>query len=1502
MAEHNEITSGGEDKRTRERFKLSKSQPLTTSLGDNKALKSLQTKLRGGSEETKAGSVVTEPAVITGGSGESLDKVGRTAAEITELETSRKTVLQGERRKIKMRDGHYHFGKESAIIDEARGEDIEREARKKEEKKKAIESQKKQTPRRKKTAATEIPGLDSPLAGELQTKLEGELIKGIRTAKKVLDKEGRMLDPRTFRRVEDVKAEIRKHIQADPAELERLIREFEDRVFAERKFKVAEPPRATTEKEEVGAAKPPVAKKAITLETDEKAGEALMSFSNMAEGYYRRYVKLGKIAPENDKDFEKELDAALAAGASHAEIINTLQRVMGETGYSALVRSFYRPESASSTPSPMTVGGTLLVPRSGENVTPEIARHKEMLLEAIRAAEADPFDDAGKIRNPLRYADFLDARKALRDIDITGVEIAKIENDLLAEIGFDWKEWQERMRNERDAKKEMSQEKKASLDSREAGDLEIKLWLALSAAIIASQKAAQKGEDPSDPLDDPKVKDIEERIRQRIDSGDENLDAVIRATENELLMSKRFNLEKLKAQAEAVRAERDKAGPSAAETGAQRKELKEAIEFGILDIARTPFGRRGAIRSPLENPRAQAAWEALRDAGVNESDIRQLQKQFYNELGFGWREWQERIVKERKEMNAGVLEDRNKKEAEQDKFIKTANLWAIADAVEQADLQDAAGQALSRRSDYGSLADEEGEEMQRGGEISDEDLIRLQAKRDADAAIRKGGGLPSRRFVPKSVPVTGKETAVNPIADKDDLELLREQEGTYREAVLKREHEEEVRAELSYEGGAPMLEESAAPESAAGSRAPVTETVELSADLPRSEAAVLKELEDARAWLAEVERKEAKFGAGELARAIERYDKARAEYVVGDIHKFVLEQTALFEKRAEITGSFEKIRKGWKWLGEMNLTKLGAKPGGLFSGIIYRGVNIRSVASGALLGLGALTPVGWLALGTRQVMSGVGAGFTAYELQRRWYESNKLAKLTDENIAGLMHGEAAERMIQLAAYARANHAWETVRPAYEKLQKRYEKDLGDVKDWLQLDPENVKDFTEIVRKEQTTLAKEERRKERNRRWLGVAAGFAAPAVVSWLRSFFVKDVGDSIGDIIGRKLGIRQIVVDEASKRQPMSAPIAPPGHESVVPPKSDIPPGREGIVPPVESVENVGEFKITFKSGEGPIHEARKAIALYLDRKGESLDKAERIWAEEELWKRTRKTLEAAGQLKKVYHPGDSIGFQRSEIDNVMSEVKDRFGAPEKAAALRDNLKQFVDNVKWSRYEVKGGRGLWEADGGIRKIVKIPVKALTGEAVDTSVLREALKKAEEVRQFGVLAEPVEAVRASGETVELHVGQYPAGAVTEEATSAAVESADEAKAAAGTAAENVDEAKTAAAEIVAEIPETVARQVSSLRKEYYDLIKNMEVEELLKKRYFSFTKEQQWPMPKVDGEYPWVSNKPSHVRLMQYLRFQHRVQEVIAGLSPEEAEGAKGMPVSKFIMKYLIAK
>src|SRR3990167_5193423 len=137
------------------------------------------------------------------------------------------------------------------------------------------------------------------------------------------------------------------------------------------------------------------------------------------------------------------------------------------------------------------------------------------------------------------------------------------------------------------------------------------------------------------------------------------------------------------------------------------------------------------------------------------------------------------------------------------------------------------------------------------------------------------------------------------------------------------------------------------------------------------------------------------------------------------------------------------------------------------------------------------------------------------------------------------------------------------------------------------------------------------------------------------------------------------------------------------------------------------------------------------------------------------------------------------------MNEVKERFGAPEKAAALRKNLKQFVDNVKWSRYEVKCGRGLWEYDGGIRRIVKIPVKALVGEAADPDAFLTAWEEAGEARQFeSPVGEPIEVAGVSGDTVELHIGQYPAGSVTE--------------AAAGTAAERADEAKIAAAEIVAE--------------------------------------------------------------------------------------------------------
>ncbi|MBI2097267.1 MAG: hypothetical protein HYT40_03960 [Candidatus Sungbacteria bacterium] len=1108
----------------------------------------------------------------------------------------------------------------------------------------------------------------------------------------------------------------------------------------------------------------------------------------------------------------------------------------------------------------------------------------DALTEAVEIiTEESPIDPKTKAyRDPLRYEKVLqEIQKLKRTTRINDEEIEEFAHDVLLRHGYDIDTERARVEEALRARKivpsaqGVADEKIVSLDSHEARGLENKLGLALISAIRAAQAAAKRGEDPVDPLEDPKVKEIEDHIRQIIDPGAEDLEAVIRATENETLMGQSFNLEKLKAQAETVRAERDKVSPSATEIEERIKELKEAIEFGIQNVARTPFGRHGRIRNPLENLRVETAWKALEDAGVSEPGIRRLQRQFYSDLGFDWGEWKERVNRERERMNAGIRKDREKKEAQQKNFINTANLGAIADAVEQTDLQDAAVRALSRRSDYQGLADEEGEEMQRGGEISEEDLIRLQAKRDVDAAIRKGGGLPGRRLVPGSAPVTGKETVVNPVADKDDLELLREQEEAYRKAVLKREQEEEVRAEF-YEG--------AAPESRPEGGVPVVEAAEQLTNLPRDESVARKELEDARAWLAEVERNSA-MGAGELARATERYDKARAEYVAGDIHKFILEQTALFEKRAEITGSFEKVRRGWKWLGEMNLTKLGAKPRGFWSSALYRGVNVRSGVSGSLsIGLsgtsifaagfaaGALTPAGWVAMGVRQSIAAAGSAFLAYEGLRRRRES-ALAKLADD-VSGLMHGEAAERMIQLAAYAEINHAWAAVRPAYEKLQERYEKDLEDVKGWLQLSPENVKDFTKIIRKEETTFAKEEWDKEKARRVWGLSTGALTFIGIPLIRKMLgYKEIAEAASGSRGSELS-----ASEAVRSKGAAGALIQPQEAA-----GDLPSVREGTTPIPESVENIKEFVITVKPGEGPIHEARKAIALYLDKKGTQLDPAERIWAEEELWKRTKKTLEAGGQLKKVYHPGDSIGFKREEIDSVMANLKERFGDPEKAKALKEQLKEFTNKVRWNRYAVRDGVGMWNADEGIRKIVKVPVKLMAEGGFSGTALREAWVNAEEMRQF-VLPSAAETVNIKGDTAAISLG-YPG-----EAGDVAVS-----EAAPGTG-EVTNEA-------AAQISETVVRQVSGLRQEYYEAIRGLSISELLQKRFMPlpFSKDQEWPLPAVDSEYPWVRpNKPSHVRWMDYMRFQNRVRGVLKNLDAEEAAAVRSMPVSKFIQQYML--
>lgn len=94
---------------------------------------------------------------------------------------------------------------------------------------------------------------------------------------------------------------------------------------------------------------------------------------------------------------------------------------------------------------------------------------------------------------------------------------------------------------------------------------------------------------------------------------------------------------------------------------------------------------------------------------------------------------------------------------------------------------------------------------------------------------------------------------------------------------------------------------------------------------------------------------------------------------------------------------------------------------------------------------------------------------------------------------------------------------------------------------------------------------------------------------------------------------------------------------------------------------------------------------------------------------------------------------------------------------------------------------------------------------------------------------------------------------------------------------------------------------SGLRPEYYELVKDMSVEEYLEKKGMPLNPKNGFPVPKVDGEYPWISqDRLAHNRWMDYERLKERMQEVIKSMPPDDKINAlKGMTVEEFIKGHL---
>lgn len=94
---------------------------------------------------------------------------------------------------------------------------------------------------------------------------------------------------------------------------------------------------------------------------------------------------------------------------------------------------------------------------------------------------------------------------------------------------------------------------------------------------------------------------------------------------------------------------------------------------------------------------------------------------------------------------------------------------------------------------------------------------------------------------------------------------------------------------------------------------------------------------------------------------------------------------------------------------------------------------------------------------------------------------------------------------------------------------------------------------------------------------------------------------------------------------------------------------------------------------------------------------------------------------------------------------------------------------------------------------------------------------------------------------------------------------------------------------------------SGLKKEYFNLVKDMSVEEYLEKRGITLKRGKMFPFSKTDSEYPWIRQEGlAHNRWMEYLKLQKLMQGKMKAFSKDEREDAEGMSVEEFIKKYLI--
>ncbi|MBI2054883.1 MAG: hypothetical protein HYT39_02165 [Candidatus Sungbacteria bacterium] len=725
----------------------------------------------------------------------------------------------------------------------------------------------------------------------------------------------------------------------------------------------------------------------------------------------------------------------------------------------------------------------------------------------------------------------------------------------------------------------------------------------------------------------------------------------------------------------------------------------------------------------------------------------------------------------------------------------------------------------------------------------------------------------------------------------------------------------------------------------------------LGIETPRSAEERLKTaLEAARKELVRVEKDTTTELPPDYPQIAEKYEQARAEYVGNDVRKYILEQAEFLKQLVERDPTkLEWVRKGWKKLGAINITNVWGVSGigkkieqsGKLGFFASRMFNARVATSGILFGLAAGLPAAALPfLTVRAGMAAAGAGFGTYEIM----EKRRLAKIgyiPEKEMREMTIDQVKERLLQLSAFAHVSGSWENVRGTFDKLKDKYERDLTEAIAKGTTLRDYMKGEVEKSMETLNTKFGEEERSRDTRFWSAVGAGALAVVGVPLIRKFL--GLGEVASQTAAPKPTEDQVayaekVLAEAAKEGVVSPPGAP-GAVEVGDAARELARGSTAVSPEDlqaedfneasrlaretaaasqlefqaedfnaasrlarESLEAAKEFKITFQPGEGPIHEARKALALYISRIGEkdvalqNLTPAQKIWAEERLWKLTQVELKGTGALKDVYHPGDSISFSRDNVEKVLAELKEKFGTPEKVARLNENLKDFTGRVNWNRYVIKGTHGVWEMDNGIK--VRIPKQALAEAVADPKVGERVWDNMlKTLREHPDITVPGEEYEAPSQVIDYHPDLEKLSQGAEEVGGGKIDLTPALEEAGGG---KIDLAL--APEEAEKFRESFFVHYSGLRREYYDAIKNLSVGDFLKKRMFPFSPDQQFPYPQVDSEYPWINQtKIAHNRSMDLVRLQQKLRWSIGHyVAPDEQTKAQAMKVEEYLRKIVL--